>query len=93
MLLRTRVSSDLHDLQRLHEATGWTPSADQIRPTAAVRAQKELLLSNLGAMWASPMDWVFHHVFGSPTTRDVGSGKRSGFGLVQGHRAALPGYH
>lgn len=38
--LRTRVSSDLEMLQYLHEETGWTPGAENIRPEPHVRAQK-----------------------------------------------------
>ena len=52
-----------------NEATGWTPSAAQIRPTAAIRAQKELLLANLEKMWASPADVVCHQIFGTPSSR------------------------
>ena len=69
------MNSDAEELQLLHEVYGWVPGRDRIRPTQTVRAQKELLLSNLDAMWASPMDWVFHHVFGSPTARGP-DGKR-----------------
>ena len=68
-MLRIKVSSAIEDLQRLHEVTGWTPSAAQIRPTAAIRAQKELLLANLEKMWASPADVVCHQIFGTPSSR------------------------
>ena len=70
--LACHVSSDAEELQLLHEVYGWVPGRDNVRPTPAVRAQKELLLSNLGSMWVSSIDWVFHHVFGSPTTREKG---------------------
>ena len=73
--LRCRVNSDADELQLLHEVYGWVPGRDDIRPSPAVRAQKELLLSNLEAMWASPTDWVFAHVFGSETRRNE-RGKR-----------------
>lgn len=69
------MSSDVEELQLLHEVYGWVPGRDHVRPSPAVRAQKELLLNNLEAMWASPADWVFHHVFGAPTTRNA-SGRR-----------------
>ena len=70
--LACHVSSDAEELQLLHEVYGWVPGRGNVRPTPAVRAQKELLLSNLGSMWVSSIDWVFHHVFGSPTTREKG---------------------
>ena len=72
--LRCRVSSDAEELQLLHEVYGWIPGEANVRPPPAVRAQKELLLSNLDQMWASASDWVFHHVFDAPTTRNS-SGK------------------
>lgn len=74
--LRCRVNSDAEELQLLHEVYGWIPGRDNVRPKPEVRAQKELLLANLEAMWASPLDWVFHHVFGAATTRGT-DGKRS----------------
>ena len=76
MVIRCRVSSDVASLQALHEATGWTPSAEQIRPTAALRAQKELMLANIARMWASPADLVCYQVFGGATRRGA-NGLRS----------------
>ena len=67
--MRSVVSSAVEDLQRLHEATGWTPSAEQIRPTPTVRAQKELMLTNLERMWVTLADVLCHQVFGTVTTR------------------------
>lgn len=57
-LLRRQVTSDLETLQQLHEETGWTPGRENIRPNPASRAQKDLLLSNINAMWSDPADWV-----------------------------------
>lgn len=57
-MLRRQVSSDLDALQQLHEQTGWTPGREHIRPDPTSRAQKDLLLSNINAMWATPADWV-----------------------------------
>ena len=74
--LRCRVSSEVEELQLLHEVYGWVPGSTHVRPTPEVRAQKELLLQNLSSMWASPADWVFHHVFGSLTKRGP-DGKRT----------------
>lgn len=74
--LRCRVTASNDERQLLHEVYRWVPGAEHVRPTPAVRAQKELLLANLDSMWRSPADWVFHHVFGSPTTRGT-DGKRS----------------
>ena len=70
--LRCRVDSSVDVLQALHEIRSWVPGADQVRPTAAVRAQKELLLANIETMWTSPADWVFHQIFGCQTTREKG---------------------
>lgn len=74
--LRCRVSCDVEELEVLNQVYGWVPGAAHVRPSDDVRAQKALLLSNLCAMWASPADWVFHHIFGSRTTRGR-DGKRS----------------
>jgi hypothetical protein len=75
-MLRCAVSSTLEDLQWLHEATGWTPSAEQIRPNPTVRAQKELMLANLERMWVTLADVLCHQVFGMATTRGA-DGRRS----------------
>lgn len=75
-MLRCAVSSSLEDLQRLHEATGWTPSAEQIRPRPTVRAQKELMLTNLEQMWVTLADVVCYKVFGMATTR-AADGRRA----------------
>ena len=74
--LRCRVDSDSTVLQLLHEVYKWVPGEANVRPTPEVRAQKELLLANLDGMWASPADWVYHHVFGMTTARGA-NGKRS----------------
>lgn len=67
--LRCKVSSDVAELEMLHEVYGWVPGAANVRPTPVVRAQKELMFANVSAMWASPADWVCHDVFGSAGTR------------------------
>ena len=74
--LRCRVSSEVEELQLLHEVYGWVPGRANVRPKPDVRAQKELLLANLDKMWATPADWVFHHVFAAATTRGP-DGKRA----------------
>ena len=61
--IRGKISNDLAELQALHVATGWTPGRDMIRPDPSARAQKEFFLHNIGEMWASPAEWVFHHIF------------------------------
>ena len=66
-----RISSDLDALDALHARTGWTPGADHIRPTAVMRAQKELAIANIQSMWASNADWVYHHVFGMAAARSA----------------------
>ena len=73
--LRSCVSSDINALQSLHERVGWTPSATQIRPDPATRAQKEMLIANLGRMWSTQTDWVHHTFFGARATRGA-DGKR-----------------
>ena len=63
VLRRSRVSSDLDDLQLLHEATGWTPSLP-LRPSPSMHAQKDFILSNIRQMWRTDADWVSHQIFG-----------------------------
>ena len=75
-MLRCAVSSAIEDLQRLHEATGWTPSAEQIRPNPSVRARKELMIVNLERMWVTLADMICHQIFGMATTRGA-DGRRS----------------
>merc|ERR1719487_870873 len=70
--LRGKISNDLADLQALHVATGWTPGRDMIRPAPSVRAQKAFFMHNIGEMWASPAEWVFHHVFKSEVAPSAG---------------------
>ena len=41
-----RISSDPDALELLHQKVGWTPGADQIRPSASVRARKDVELSS-----------------------------------------------
>ena len=70
--IRGKISNDLADLQALHVATGWTPGRDMIRPAPSVRAQKAFFMHNIGEMWASPAEWVFHHVFKSEVAPSAG---------------------
>ena len=39
--LRCRIDSNSETMQMLHEVYGWVPGAEQVRPTPAVRAQKD----------------------------------------------------
>ena len=71
-VLRCKVDSDVQMMQMLHEVYRWVPGAEQVRPTPAVRAQKELLIANMETMWVTPAAWVFHQIFGMRTTRIAG---------------------
>lgn len=68
-LLRSRISCDLVYMQKLHEATGWTPGAEHVRPSPDVILQKKFVLANLERMWATPADYICFNVFGVPQIR------------------------
>ena len=68
-MLRCKISSELDTLQALHEVYGWVPGEDNVRPSPVVRAQKDLMLSNMSRMWVSHADWVCQSVFGCKVTR------------------------
>jgi len=73
--LRSRIPCQVQEMQKLHEATGWTPGAEHVRPNPQTLAQKEFFLQNLARMWATPADWVFCNVFDMPVC--VGPGLRT----------------
>lgn len=67
MQVNCQVSNDLKELQCLHDATGWTPGATHIRPTAETRALKEEYLNDALQSYATLTDFVLDTVFGLKT--------------------------
>jgi len=82
--LRSRISCKAQEMQKLHEATGWTPGAEHVRPSPEMLSQKEFFLHNLARMW-TPADWVFCHVFNMPACAGSGlrTAKRPASGLTK----------
>lgn len=70
--MRGRISTDLGEMERLHEQTGWTPGPDHIRPDARTMLQKEFVVANIEQQWESTSEWVYHHVFGMAARRTNG---------------------
>lgn len=63
--LRCKISSDLIDLNRLHDAKyTWIPSEEQVRPTPEVRQKKLERLDSINKNWLDFPDYIYHSVFG-----------------------------
>merc|ERR1719478_1766718 len=88
LLRRSRVSSDLDDLQLLHEATGWTPNLP-LRPSPSMHAQQDFILSNIRQMWRTDADWVSHQIFGAEAQCRAAKGRS---GRARGPTIPLPGH-
>jgi hypothetical protein len=62
--LKCKISSDLAELNRLHNSKyPWIPSEDQIRPTEEVRQKKKETLDSIIQNWAEFTDYIYHTVF------------------------------
>lgn len=62
--LRGRVSSDVEELQRLHDSGyPWLPDAASVRPPPAARREKQQLLDNAVRRYDSTRSYVLHRIF------------------------------
>lgn len=66
-----RISSDITDLEALHETWPWIPGAADVRPPPATLDRKRARLAHIQDEWASFTDYIRVTVFGLP--RAVGS--------------------
>ena len=60
--LRCRISSDLDTMQSLHEAYGWVPGRENIRPSAATLQRKQETMARNGHEF--DVDEWSHDMFG-----------------------------
>ncbi len=56
--LRCKVSSDIDELEALHQTTKWTPGMACIRPSEASKRDKKQLLENATRRYVSTKDYV-----------------------------------
>ena len=66
---RERMCTAPEAMEALHQVTGWTPAPQHVRPTEAVRAQKDFMLASIASSWQNTADWVSHDVFGTAARR------------------------
>jgi hypothetical protein len=64
--LRGKISSDLDDLDALHEKFPFLPSRETIRPTPNIMEMKWQKCMEIASTWASFKDYTLHRVFGVP---------------------------
>jgi tetratricopeptide (TPR) repeat protein len=63
----TEVSSDIENLRLLKERCGWTPGAEQIRPSEHVKNKKIHILASVLNTFSTPLDYLLSSVFSAPT--------------------------
>ena len=61
--LRCNISSNLADLDRLHQTFQWIPNSTQIRPSAETMQIKRLFCQNIEENWHSFGDFILETVF------------------------------
>jgi len=69
--LRSRISSDVSALNRIHRTFNWIPNESQIRPTPEQLERKRARMNELAERWASMGDFVLHEVFGKGATKNA----------------------
>ena len=62
-----KISTELVDLDNLHQLTLWTPNSQQIRPTELVIQEKKLFLANVLTFYQSINDYILDIIFEQPT--------------------------
>ena len=62
-LVRSLISSNLQDLNQLHEIYKWIPSSEQIRPNVELIEIKKLKIQQIVDNWVSYKDYILHHIF------------------------------
>jgi hypothetical protein len=86
---RERMSTTPDAMKQLHQASGWTPDPQHVRPTEAVHAQKQFALASIAASWQSVADWVCNEIFGTSTHR-AHDGRRVAERPVAGRAVLAP---
>eukprot|EP01041_Mallomonas_annulata_P013964 gene13964-29726_t len=63
-VLNGKISSDLGQLEMLHEKYDWIPASDQIRPDPVTIEKKRISTELIFREWASFPSYVVHSIFG-----------------------------
>jgi len=61
--IRNKISSNIDDLDVLHQIYSWIPNNESIRPNPDVLARKRLKCQEILTAWESFKDYVLHTVF------------------------------
>lgn len=71
-LLHCKISSDIQDLNRLHETYWWIPDESMIRPSQKNLENKSAFSEYVLANWMSFRDFILHTYFKYPVDVDDG---------------------
>jgi hypothetical protein len=75
-LLRGKISSNIEDLQQLHDQSySWLPSAQQIRPTPETLQAKHMTCDMILLQYKSFADYILHKVFNVAVVEQESDGK------------------
>lgn len=61
--IRSKISSNIEDLDLLHQIYSWIPNNESIRPNPDILAKKRLKCQEILAIWESFKDYILHTVF------------------------------
>ena len=62
-MLRTKISSDLEELDAINAKWNFCPSAEQVRPTPELKEIKAQKLESISNEWKEFVDFIYHDVF------------------------------
>jgi hypothetical protein len=71
-MLRCRISSDIKDLNRLHDIHNWIPNEIMIRPNEKILEVKHQFNRYIYNMWTSPKDYILATHFKYETDMEDG---------------------
>eukprot|EP01094_Clydonella_sp_ATCC50884_P019980 TRINITY_DN4026_c0_g1_i1.p1 TRINITY_DN4026_c0_g1~~TRINITY_DN4026_c0_g1_i1.p1 ORF type:complete len:169 (-),score=51.18 TRINITY_DN4026_c0_g1_i1:311-817(-) len=85
--MRTRIDSDVENLERVHQETGWTPGRAHIRPTPEGVERKVSFLEVLLREYEDESDFILSDVFGVATEAGESGRKRADRAVLVGSNA------
>jgi hypothetical protein len=71
-MLRSRISADIKDLNKLHETHRWIPNESMIRPNEKTLEIKQQFNRYIDNMWMSPKDYILATHFKYETDMEDG---------------------
>jgi hypothetical protein len=74
-MLRTQISSNIDELNSLHESYKWIPNESMIRPTQQNIQKKQQIILHIENQWQSTRDYILYHVFKQHIKIHTTSGK------------------